>query len=140
MLMPVQFTIRITKEIIEHCKKCGTENNKWEIGSNCAVAFALKDIFPDVYVTNYYILPFGIDAEEAEDMKIAMPVIAQQFIKLFDGFSLMPNLRPLLPEFEFSINIPSEVIDQINIDEVEELIKVDKKPEGLCKYRLTGLR
>jgi len=93
-----------------------------------------------VYVTNYYIFPFGIDAEKAEDMKIAMPVIAQQFIKLFDGFSLMPNLRPLLPEFEFSINIPSEVIDQINIDEVEELIKVDKKPEGLCKYRLTGLR
>ena len=140
MPMPVQFTIRITKGIIEHCKKCGTENNKWEIGSNCAVAFALKDIFPDVYVTNYYIFPFGIDAEKAEDMKIAMPVIAQQFIKLFDGFSLMPNLRPLLPEFEFSINIPGEVIDQINIDEVEELIKVGKKPEGLCKYRLTGLR
>ncbi len=140
MLMPVQFTIRITKEIIEHCKKCGTENNKWEIGSNCAVAFALKDIFPDVYVTNYYIFPFGIDAEKAEDMKIAMPVIAQQFIKLFDGFSLMPNLRPLLPEFEFSINIPGEVIDQINIDEVEELIKFNKKPEGLCKYRLTTSR
>ena len=80
MLMPVQFTIRITKEIIEHCKKCGIEN-KWEIGSNCAVAFALKDIFPAVYVTNYYIFPFGIDAEKAEDMKIAMPVIAQQFIK-----------------------------------------------------------
>ncbi len=138
--MPVQFTIRITKEIIEHCKKCGTENNKWEIGSNCAVAFALKDIFPDVYVTNYYIFPFGIDAEKAEDMKIAMPVIAQQFIKLFDGFSLMPNLRPLLPEFEFSINIPGEVIDQINIDEVEELIKFNKKPEGLCKYRLTTSR
>jgi hypothetical protein len=140
MLMPVQFTIRITKEIIEHCKKCGTENNKWEIGSNCAVAFALKDIFPDVYVTNYYIFPFGIDAEKAEDMKIAMPVIAQQFIKLFDGFSLMPNLRPLLTEFEFSINIPGEVIDQINIDEVEELIKFNKKPEGLCKYRLTTSR
>ena len=136
--MPVQFKIRITKEIIEHCKKCGTENNKREIGSNCAVAFALKDIFPDVYVTNYYIFPFGIDDEKGKDIKIAMPVIAQQFVKLFDGFALMPNLRPLLPEFEFSINIPVEVIDQINIDEVEELIKVDKKTGGLGKYRLSG--
>lgn len=124
--MPVQFTIRITKEIIEHCKSCGTENNKQEIGSNCAVAFALKDIFPDVYVTDYYIFPFGMNAENGKEMKIAMPVIAQQFIKLFDGFYLMPNLRPLLPEFEFTIDIPAEVIDQVNIDEVMELIKADR--------------
>lgn len=136
--MPVQFTIRITKEIIERCKSCGTESNKREIGSNCAVAFTLKDIFPDVYVTNYYIFPFGIDSEKGEDMKIAMPDIAQQFIKLFDGFYLMPNLRPLLPEFEFILNIPGEVIDQINIDEVMELIKGNKKTEGLCKYRLSS--
>lgn len=136
--MPLQFTISITKEIIEYCKSCGTENNKWEIGSNCAVAFALKHIFPDVYVTDYYIFPFGIDREKGYDMKISMPVIAQQFIKLFDGFYLMPNLRPLLPEFEFTINIPNEVIDQINIDEVMELIKCDKKTEGLCKHRLAA--
>ena len=134
--MPVQFTIRITNAIIAQCKSCGTENNKRDIGSNCAVAFTLKDIFPDVYVTDYYILPFGIDAGKGKDMKIAMPVIAQQFIKLFDGFYLMPNLRPLLPEFEFTIDIPGEVIDQINIDEVMELIKGDKKTEGSCKHRL----
>ncbi len=124
--MPVQFTIRITREIIEHCKSCGTENNKQEIGSNCAVAFALKDIFPDVFVTDYYIFPFGMNTENGNDMKIAMPVIAQQFIKLFDGFYLMPNLRPLLPEFEFTIDIPGEVIDQVNIDDVMELIKGDR--------------
>jgi hypothetical protein len=122
--MAVQFTIRITKEIIEHCKTCGTENSKGDIGSNCAVAFALKDIFPDVYVTDHYIFPFGMDPGKGKDLKIAMPIIAQQFIKLFDGFYLMPNLRPLLPEFEFPIDIPAEVIDQINIDEVTELFEV----------------
>jgi hypothetical protein len=106
MLMSVQFTIRITKEIIEHSKNCGVDNNNGEIGRNCAIAFALKDIFPNVLVTNYDIYPFGIDAEKAENFKIAMPGIAQQFIKLFDGFSLMPDLRLLLPEFEFTINIP----------------------------------
>jgi hypothetical protein len=128
--MPVQYKIRITKETIEHCKNCGTENSRQDIGSNCAVAFALKDIFPDVYVTDCYIFPFGIDSEKEENIKIMMPVIAQQFIKLFDGFYLMPNLRPSLPEFEFIINIPNEVLDHINIDEVKELIKADKKTEG----------
>ena len=134
--MPVQFTIRITKEIIKHCKSCGTENNKQDIGSNCAVAFALKDIFPDVFVTDYYIFPFGMNTENGKEMKIPMPVIAQQFIKLFDGFSLMPNLRPLLPEFEFTIDIPAQVIDQVNIDEVMELIKGNKNTGALCKHRL----
>ena len=134
--MPVQFTIRITKAILEHCKKCGTENNKQEIGNNCAVAFALKDIFPDVYVTDYYIFPFGIDAGKGKNIKITMPVIAQQFIKLFDGFFLMPNLRLLLPEFEFTISIPPEVIDQVNIDEIMELIKDHQKAEGLYKCQL----
>ena len=125
--MSVQFKIRITKEIIEHCKNCGTENGTQDIGRNCAVAFALRDIFPDVYVTNYYIFPFGIDYEKGKDIKITMPVITQQFIKLFDGFYLTPNLRLLLPEFEFTINIPDEAIDLINIDEVSELIKSSKK-------------
>jgi len=53
-----------------------------------------------------------------------MPLIAQQFIKLFDGFRLTPNLRLLLPEFEFIVEIPDEVIEQINIDEVRELLEV----------------
>ena len=134
--MSVQFKIRITKEIIEHCKNCGTENGTQDIGRNCAVAFALQDIFPDVYVTNYYIFPFGIDIEKGKEIKIAMPVIAQQFIKLFDGFCLTPKLRLLLPEFEFVIDIADEVIDQINIDEVRELIKFGKKTARATKHLL----
>lgn len=92
------------------------------MGRNCAVAFALADIFPDVYVTNYYILPFGIGSEKDQVLKIPLPIIAQQFIKLFDGFYLTPKLRLLLPEFDFTIDVPDEVIAQINIDEVRELL------------------
>lgn len=119
--MPTQFKIAITKEIIAHCKNCGTGNEIRRIENNCAIAFALADIFPKVYVTNHCIFPFGIDGDK--DIKIPMPLIAQQFIKLFDGFRLTPKLRLLLPEFEFIIDIPDEVIDQINIDEVGELIE-----------------
>lgn len=121
--MPAQFRIRITKDIIEQCKNCGTGSDQSAIPRNCAIAFALQDIFPEVYVTNFYVFPFGINDANRKDVKILLPEIAQQFIKLFDGFYLMPNLRPLLPEFEFEIDIPDEVIDAINIDEIKEIIK-----------------
>ncbi len=124
--MPSQLKIAITKEIIEQCKHCGNGNEEDEIGKNCAIAFALIDIFPDVYVTNYYIFPFGIEHEKEQDLRIPLPLIAQQFIKLFDAFFLTPKLRLLLPEFEFTIDIPDEVIEQINIDEVRELIEENK--------------
>ena len=118
--MPFQINISITKEIIEHCKNCGNENEEDEVGKRCAVAFALAEIFPNVYVSNYYIYPFGVEKEET--LKLQLPVIAQQFIKLFDSFHVVPKLRLLLPEFEFNIDVHDEVIEQINIDEVRELI------------------
>jgi len=123
--MPTQLKVSITKEIIDRCKNCGNEDQKHIIGNNCAIAFALIDVFPDIYVGNYYILPLGLDYEK--EIRIPLPGIALQFIKLFDGFSLTPRLRLLLPEFEFTIDVPDEVIDQINIDEVRELIGGEKK-------------
>ena len=129
--MAFQLKISITKEVIEQCKNCGNGNEKHEVGKNCAVAFALIDIFPDVYVTNYYIFPFGSEYEKEQVLKIPLPIVAQQFIKLFDGFSLTPKLRLLLPEFEFTIDVPDEVIEQINIDEVRELIEGDKRKSSL---------
>ena len=121
--MPFQLKISVTKEIIGKCKNCGNENEGYDIGKNCAVAFALSDIFPDVYVTNYHIYPFGINYEKEDILKIPLPVIAQQFIKLFDSFTLVPKLRLLLPEFDFTIDVHDDVIGEINIDEVKQLIK-----------------
>lgn len=121
--MPTQFKIAITKEIIAQCKNCGTGNDARRIENNCAIAFALANIFPKVYVSDHCIFPFGIDGDKEKDIKIPMPVIAQQFIKLFDGFRFTPRLRLMLPEFEFAIDIPDEVIEQINIDDVRALIE-----------------
>ena len=121
--MTIQFRIAITKDIIAQCKNCGTGDDTRRVENNCAIAVALTDIFPKVYVTNLYIFPFGIDGDKEKDIKIPMPVIAQQFIKLFDGFRFTPRLRLMLPEFEFIIDIPDEVIEQVNIDDVKELIE-----------------
>jgi len=130
--MPSQIKIVITKEIIEHCKNCGNKNDEYEVGKNCAVAFALVDIFPDVVVTNYCFYPFGV-GHGKENPLIPLPPIAQQFIKLFDAFALTPGLRLLLPEFEFTIDIPDEIIELINIDEVRDLIKEDKRKHSVVQ-------
>ena len=119
--MPTQFKIVITKKIIEQCINCGTSDDPRLVENNCAIAVALADIFPEVHVTSRYIFPYGIDHEKR--LQIPIPVIAQQFIKLFDGFRLTPRLRLLLPEFEFTIDIPDEVIEQVNIDDVRFLIE-----------------
>jgi len=111
-----------------------TGNATHQIENNWPIAFALADIFPKVYVTNYCIFPFGIDGDKEKEIKIPMPLIAQQFIKLFDGFYLMPDLRPLLPEFEFTIDIPDKVIDRVNIDEMKELINSSKHRKLIRKF------
>jgi hypothetical protein len=139
-IMPTQFKIAITKEILAQCKNCGTGNDAGRIENNCAIAIALADIFPKVYVTDLYIFPFGIDGDNKKDKKIPIPGIAQQFIKLFDGFRFTPRLRLLLPEFEFTIDIPDEVIEQINIDDVKALIEKAgtgfNKAQSLTQYRI----
>jgi hypothetical protein len=119
--MPVSFKIKVTKEILELSKRCGEEEIEI-IGENCAIALAVKGIFPDVVVTGNYIHPFGIDdCDRWDELKIALPKIAQDFVRVFDSLSAIPNQRPGLPEFEFEISIPDEIISQINIDEVRTL-------------------
>ena len=136
--MPVQFKIAITKEIIAHCKNCGTGNNAHRVENNCAIAFALAGIFPKVHVANLFIFPFGIDRNKDNDIKIPMPLIAQQFIKLFDGFRLTPRLRLLLPEFEFTMEVPDDVIEQINIDDVRELINEAETTYNKANVRINN--
>jgi hypothetical protein len=124
--MPTAFTISITKQIIEYSKYCGTNNDAHTVGNNCAVATALIDIFPKVFVTGHRIYPFGMDAKNGQSLSIPLPLIAQQFIQLFDGFCLTPKVRLLLPEFEFTIDIPDEIIEKIDIDEVKAYIDGSK--------------
>jgi len=119
--MPVPFKIKVTKEILALSKDCG-QNEIEIIGKNCAIALAMKDIFPEVFVSGYYIHPFGSDDEDPmANLEIPLPKIAQDFVRLFDSLSAIPGVRPMLPEFEFEISIPDEIIAEINIEEVRNL-------------------
>ncbi|HEY5405840.1 MAG TPA: hypothetical protein VIJ92_02085, partial [Ginsengibacter sp.] len=106
----------------ELSKECGIHNNPETIGTNCAIALTLKDIFPNVFVSGNDIYPFGIDNKDPFDnLTIPMPKIARDFVKVFDSLSAIHKLRLRLPEFEFSIDIPDEVISEIDIEEVTTL-------------------
>jgi len=121
--MAVQFKIKVTKEILERSKGCGAHNDVDKIGNNCAIALAVKDFFPNVFVTAHHIYPFGADeSNEYIHLRIELPKIALDFIKLFDSLRCIHKARLSLPEFEFEISIPDEIISHINIDEIENIL------------------
>lgn len=120
--MPVQFKIKVTKEILELSKECGTHHENEIAGNNCAIAVAVKHIFPDVFVSGHYIYPFGHNEnDKLDELKIALPKIAHDFVNVFDSLCVIYKQRLLLPEFEFEISISDQIIAQINIDEVRSL-------------------
>jgi hypothetical protein len=129
--VPVQFNVKVTKEILRQSKYCGKDREGYKIGNNCAIALAVADIFPDVFVSGFHIYPLGVETPAVQDLRIPLPLVARQFIKLFDGFYLTPNLRTLLPEFEFEMEIPDEVIFSINIEELLPVIEGRKQKNQL---------
>lgn len=117
--------IKVTKEHIENAKMCGADpnlkghNKGLYMVQNCAVALAIRDIFPKAMVTSLKLYPFGKHALITEEMNMFLPSRAQIFIHLFD--KLTPEERiEKLPEIEFTIRVPQSVIDKINIDSLKE--------------------
>ncbi len=120
--MPIPFTIKIDRHILKLSKECGTQNDTGTIGNTCAIALALKDIFPEVFISDYNIYPFGRDENNKTDnLAMPLPKIARDFVRVFDSLSGVHNLRLLLPEFEFTIDVPDAVISEINIDEIKAI-------------------
>ena len=131
--MPVPFQIKVTKDILEQSKECSIGEDVAAVGKNCAIALTLKDIFPNVFVSANDIYPFGIDDKNpSHNLTIPMPKIARDFVKVFDSLSAIRNLRPRLPEFEFSIDIPDEIISEIDIAEVTTLAN---RPDVACTHQ-----
>lgn len=105
--------IKITKQILEKSKYCGTDGHQWDaMSSGCAIALALRDVFPDALVRTENIIIYKGDF----DSLVSLPAKAKFFIVRFDRST--PEQRVLMPEFEFEIDIPDEVIEKINIDDL----------------------
>ncbi len=104
--MPVDLQITVTKDTLRQTMYCAGPKSK-----NCAIAHAVRDIFPTASVAKSIWI---IDAESARSYEIPLPKKARYFITVFDSSS--PKQRLQLPEFSFTITISDEVIDTINIE------------------------
>lgn len=73
----MKLKIKVTKDILERSKMCSTM-----IGENCAIALAVRDIFPNAWVEEADIMPHFPKQNFSE--YIPLPLSAKMFIEQFD--------------------------------------------------------
>lgn len=121
--------IKVTKDILFKSSRCGkNKKTKGMKETNCAISIAVIDIFPRAYVDGIDIY-FDHKTQEGIfgggttgiGISSALPQKAKDFIVEFDFSS--PYKRKKMPEIEFEIKIPDEVIKKINIDELRPLLE-----------------
>jgi|SRR6478609_1597954 len=107
----MKLQINVTKEILVKSKMCGFDS-VLNAPENCAIALAVRDIFPKAQVSPVTIYTEGVN--------ILLPDEAMLFISDFDEAN--PSEREEMKPFSFEIEIPEAVIERINIDEVREVL------------------
>lgn len=113
--------INVTKDILEKSKYCGYQKGLDNANTNCAIAHAVRDIFPEAYVTYSFIYFKASDRNNIDADRATLPQEASDFIESFDLSH--PSERVDMDELEFEIEVPTGVIDSINIDEVRKVLK-----------------
>ena len=108
----MKLKITITKEIIDKSLMCGVPGhcyNKGSHTSNCMVAEALKQFFPNISVAYSSFNPFtGVDHKA---LFIRLPEKATKMIIKFDNLRDTPEERKQFIGQSFEIDVPDEVID-----------------------------
>lgn len=104
-------TINVTKDSIEKAIFCSKEINFSK--TSCAIAHAVRDIFPTAIIYFNHI--------ELDGKRIALPTIASEFIEVFDRIE--PNQRIKLKPISFQVSMPDEIIDKLNIDDLKQQLK-----------------
>lgn len=118
--------IKITKEILRESANCGMMFGKGSQAESCAFAVAVREIFPRAVVCYSAIYPFGgvkhfnntINVTGATEIPISAEMTA--FIFEFDANS--PYDRVQMKEQEFELEIPDNIIQAIDIQEVTKIL------------------
>ena len=130
----MKLKITVTKEIYEKSALCGSGFYPGFVADNCAVALAVRDVFPDASVgTKCISVPAG---NGKTHHLMQLPEIAREMIGRFDDvtisigglvyrespeyLALVTKMRCELPEFSFEIDVPEEVIESIDVSSVYE--------------------
>jgi hypothetical protein len=109
----MKLKIKVTKEIIMKSRFCMSPN----MTTNCAIALAVRDVFPKAEVSMEYIFTEGISSTLIE-----LPKVAQEFINMFD--CLTSEGRKQLYPIEFEVEIPERVIASIDINNLGETLEL----------------
>lgn len=134
----MKITIKVTKEVLRqsaHCPILGISLNCEldKLKTNCAVAVAVRDLFPKAKVFNNAIClsshfpDYEVSLVEDEQgvrpkTTIRLPQKAIDFITEFDR--LHPLERPGMDELKFDIEVPDEFFERtIGISEAHEILK-----------------
>ncbi|MGD1894015.1 MAG: hypothetical protein ACFB15_25890 [Cyclobacteriaceae bacterium] len=99
-----------------------------DISTNCWIAIAVRDIFPHAKVCYEGIFPFYHDdttISKADKLVIDVPTKAASMMRRFDKCrgikaKTTASRRRKLKPFSFIIDVPEEVIEQIDISAVYE--------------------
>jgi len=111
--MPIKLQITVTREILEKTRNCSPV----DLSKNCAIAMAIRDIWPKAAVEEGFFSPFGPNDGNA----ISLPAKVSKFIQHFDVAD--PEERANMDEITFKIKVPNYIIEKINIDEIKPLLK-----------------
>lgn len=109
--------VRVTKEILAETRYCGNTAHTGLLSRNCAIAQALKAIFPQVSVGHNYVY-----IQTSRKTMIQLPSNVATFIYEFDRLRFKPEQRLSLTPITFELNVPNELIDEIGITQLKDLI------------------
>lgn len=127
----MKINIRITKDVLRRSMMCGVDNIS-DIVRNCAIAVAVNEIIPYCSVTyNDETEPVIVVYNKLgiRGVEIPLSVEAKDFMIEFDELDGNPELRLDLEERTFEIDIPSEVINEIEIGQVYKILSESKTLE-----------
>jgi hypothetical protein len=112
----MKLKIKVTKKILKASKNCGKDECDL-IGTSCAIALAIIEIFPKAWVGTQDISIPGPSSNTIAQL----PIKAIRFIYDFDRATVEERVK--MPELEFEIELTDFALSLINIDEITEVLK-----------------
>lgn len=124
-----KLTINITKDVLKEAMYCGTLKSHGLASESCGIAVAIRKIFPYAAVGMFSFAVDGRVKDPYDIIGIPLPPKAMLFISEFDKLASCPHDRLKMGEFSFEVDIPEEVLNEVNIDEIREILKTSKTLE-----------
>ncbi len=124
----MKIKVSVTKDVLERSKMCSSK-----YASNCAIAIAFRDLFPNAECgttcADLFGQPDNVCLDKTSPSLVYLPESASIFIKMFDSLEGYPDQRLLMSPFSFEIEVPEYVISKIGIGEIYRVLSESKTLE-----------